>query len=158
MTNVNRDANPIAATLAAQGVANPDVPTLAAPRGHYSHVATGLGLVYVSGQLPLDARGEPRADLPLAEQAALALRNVEAALAAAGCGWTDVIKVTVYLAGVEHWPAFDAAYRRMLGDARPARAVVPVPALHYGVLAEVEAVALHPAAAQAPLSPPPVLR
>ncbi|WP_052511384.1 RidA family protein [Cupriavidus sp. HPC(L)] len=144
--------------MATQGVACPDVPALAKPRGHYSHVATGLGLVFVSGQLPLDAQGEPQPDLPLAEQAALALRNAEAALAAGGCGWKDVLKVTVYLAGVEHWPAFDAVYRQVLGDARPARAVVPVPALHYGVLAEVEAVAMHPAAAQALLSPPLVLR
>lgn len=126
-------------------VASPAVAGLAAPRGHYSHVATGGGLAFVSGQLPLDASGEPRADLPLGEQAALTLRNVDAALAAAGCGWRDVMKVTVYLAGVEHWPAFDQAYRQVLGDARPARAVVPVPALHYGVLVEVEAVALRPA-------------
>ncbi|MBO4123389.1 RidA family protein [Cupriavidus gilardii] len=140
MTNKHQGSRNTADT----GVAYPDVPTLATPRGHYSHVATGLGLVYVSGQLPLNAHGEPCADLPLADQAALALRNVEAALAAGGCAWRDVLKVTVYLAGVEHWPAFDAVYRQVLGDARPARAVVPVPALHYGVLVEVEAVAVHP--------------
>ena len=126
-------------------LALPTAAGLATPRGHYSHVAAGGGLAFVSGQLPLDAAGEPRADLPLDEQAALALGNVEAALAAAGCAWRDVMKVTVYLAGVEHWPAFDQAYRRILGDVRPARAVVPVPALHYGVLVEVEAVARRPA-------------
>ncbi len=150
MANMNRNAT----ATAGQGVACPDVPALATPRGHYSHVATGLGLVFVSGQLPLNAQGEPRADLPLADQAALALRNAEAALAAGGCGWKDVLKVTVYLAGVEHWPGFDAVYRQVLGNARPARAVVPVPALHYGVLVEVEVVAAHPAAVAAgPRSP-----
>lgn len=126
-------------------VAFPRVPDLAPPRGHYSHVATGGGYAFVSGQLPLDAAGVPQADLPLEEQAALALYNVEAALGSAGCSWCDVMKVTVYLAGVEHWPAFDKAYRQALGDVRPARAVVPVPALHYGVLVEIEAVALRPA-------------
>lgn len=120
----------------------PPVPGLAAPRGHYAHVGQGGGWVFVSGQLPLDQAGEPRVALPLEEQAELALANVEAALAAAGCGWGHVLKVTVYLAGVEHWPAFDAAYRRVLGRARPARAVVPVPALHHGALVEVEAIAL----------------
>ncbi|MFX7879326.1 RidA family protein, partial [Acinetobacter baumannii] len=54
-----------------------------------------------------------------------------------------------YLAGVQHWPAFDAVYRQVLGDARPARAVVPVPALHYGVRVEVAGVAAHPAAVAA---------
>ncbi len=158
MVDTNPNGAPNAAAIASERVTYPDVPALATPRGHYSHVATGLGLVFVSGQLPLNAQGEPRADLPLAEQAALALRNAGAALAAGGCGWKDVLKVTVYLAGVEHWPAFDAVYREVLGDARPARAVVPVPALHYGVLAEVEAVAVHPAAVQQRLSPPLVLR
>ncbi|WP_420993156.1 RidA family protein [Cupriavidus sp. 30B13] len=126
------------------GIVHPDVPALARPRGHYSHVTMARGLVFVSGQLPLDAQGEPRADLPLRGQAELALRNTQAALAAAGCGWHDVMKVTVYLAGVEHWGDFDKVYRHVLGDARPARAVVPVPALHYGLLAEIEAIALHP--------------
>lgn len=142
MDPLRRLVNAMATHSNDNSVTYPDVPALAAPRGHYSHVAIGGGLAFVSGQLPLDERGEPRADLSLADQATLALRNAQAALAAAGCGWQDVLKVTVYLAGVEHWPAFDAVYRQVLGEARPARAVVPVPALHYGVLVEVEAVAV----------------
>lgn len=122
----------------------PSVTGLAEPRGHYSHVAIGAGLAYVSGQLPLDETGAARPELPLADQARLALGNVQAALAAAGCDWSDVLKTTVYLADVAHWPAFDAIYREVLGDQRPARAVVPVPALHYGVLVEIEAVAVAP--------------
>ncbi len=129
----------------AASVLTPPVAGLATPRGHYSHVAVGAGMAYVSGQLPLDAQGLPQADLPLEAQARLALANVQAALAACACHWQDVLKVTVYLAGVEHWPQFDAVYREVLAAARPARAVVPVPALHYGVLVEIEAVAVLPA-------------
>lgn len=128
-----------------RAIHQPVVADLAQPRGHYSHVVSGGGTVYVSGQLPLDAQGVPQPALSLAGQTRLALHNVQAALAAAGCGWADVLKVTVYLAGVEHWAEFDALYRDVLGDHRPARAVVPVPALHYGVLVELEAVALLPA-------------
>lgn len=131
--------------MSAALVLTPAVAGLAAPRGHYSHVASGAGMAYVSGQLPLDAQGVPQADLSLEAQARLALANVQTALAACACGWHDVLKVTVYLAGVEHWPQFDAVYREALGKARPARAVVPVPALHYGVLVEIEAVAVLPA-------------
>ena len=128
-------------TRAPSSVLYPHVAGLAAPRGHYSHVAQGQGLVFVSGQLPLDAQGEPRAELSLQDQAQLALRNAETALAAAGCTWSDALKVTIYLAGVEHWKAFDEVYRQVLGAVKPARAVVPVPGLHYGLLVEIEVVA-----------------
>jgi enamine deaminase RidA (YjgF/YER057c/UK114 family) len=65
----------------------------------------------------------------------------EKILRAAGCGLDDVVQCTAYLAGVEHWPAFNSAYAGVFGDHRPARAVVPVPALHYGALVEVQLVA-----------------
>jgi enamine deaminase RidA (YjgF/YER057c/UK114 family) len=49
----------------------------------------------------------------------------------------------VYVTDMEtHWPAFDALYRAWIGDVRPARAVVPVPTLHYGLAVEIEATAL----------------
>lgn len=118
---------------------------LSRPAGHYSPVTTGAGLVFVSGQLPVDRDGKAHPDASLEAQAELTLDNVSRALRAAGCGWEDVLKVTVYLAGVEHWPAFNAVYARVLGEVRPARAIVPVPELHHGVLVEVEAVALAPA-------------
>ena len=49
--------------------------------------------------------------------------------------------MTVYVAGVQHWPAFDQVYAELLGSHRPARAVVPVPELHHGYLVEIEALA-----------------
>jgi enamine deaminase RidA (YjgF/YER057c/UK114 family) len=52
-----------------------------------------------------------------------------------------VLKVTVFLAGVEYWSKFNALYAEAFGEARPARSVVPVPALHYGCLIELEAIA-----------------
>jgi endoribonuclease L-PSP len=51
-------------------------------------------------------------------------------------------KLTAYLVGVEYWPAFNAIYAEVLGNHRPARAVVPVPALHHGYLIELEAIAV----------------
>ena len=50
-------------------------------------------------------------------------------------------RVTAYIVGVENWPRFNAVYAARLGDARPARTVVPVPELHYGYLVEIDAVA-----------------
>jgi enamine deaminase RidA (YjgF/YER057c/UK114 family) len=66
-------------------------------------------------------------------------------LRAAGCGFADVVQCTAYIVGVENWPAFNAAYARVFGSHKPARAVVPVAGLHYGFLVEVQLVAQRPA-------------
>lgn len=121
-------------------------PAVARPAGHYSHAVAHGDLIFVSGQLPIRPDGTPTADLPFEDQARQALANVLAILETAGAGPHDVLKVTVYVVGVRHWPSFDRLYGEAFGDARPARAVVPVPELHYGHLVEIEAVAVRPAA------------
>ena len=60
---------------------------------------------------------------------------------AGGSGPERVLKVNVYIVGIEHWPAFNRVYAELFGDAKPARAVVPVPELHFGYLVEVDAIA-----------------
>ena len=116
-------------------------PDAAAPGGHYSQAVAYGGVVYVSGQLPVRANGEHSADQPFEVQASIALDNLVAILAQAGLAPTDLLKVTIYVVGIEHWPAFDPLYARYLGEHRPARAVVPVPVLHHGYLIEIEAIA-----------------
>ena len=111
------------------------------PGGHYSHARRFGGLVFTSGQLPIRPDGSHTADLPFEEQARQALANVLATLHAAGAGPQDILKVTVYIAGVDLWPRFNAVYAEVMGEARPARTVVPVPELHYGYLVEVDAIA-----------------
>ncbi|MBY8949578.1 RidA family protein [Pseudomonas sp. SH10-3B] len=113
----------------------------APPGGHYSQAVAHGGVLYVSGQLPVRANGEHSAGQPFAVQASIALDNLVAILGEAGLGPRDLLKVTVYVVGIEHWPAFDQIYARYLGEHKPARAVVPVPVLHHGYLIEIEAVA-----------------
>jgi len=112
-----------------------------APAGHYSQAIEHQGLLYISGQLPVSADGTHNIGASFAEQAQIALNNLLAILNAAGGSAQSLIKVTVYVAGVKHWPAFDKVYAEMIGAHRPARAVVPVPELHHGYLVEIEAVA-----------------
>ncbi len=119
-----------------------DVPALAAPGGHYSHACTGAGLVFVSGQLPITPDGVRLVDAPFEAQAAQVLANVRQALLAAGTGVDRLVQVRVYVDDIAHWPAFDRLYRDWAGTARPARAVVPTGALHFGLKVEVEAVAV----------------
>jgi 2-iminobutanoate/2-iminopropanoate deaminase len=114
-------------------------PKVPAPAGHYSQAVEAAGLVFVSGVLP----GKP----PEAEKDSFE-RQVRASFAqcsnilnAAGCELSDVVQCTAYLVGVERWPEFNAIYAEIMGDHKPARAVVPVPELHYGFLIEIQLVA-----------------
>jgi 2-iminobutanoate/2-iminopropanoate deaminase len=111
------------------------------PAGHYSQAVCHGDLVFVSGQLPVTLDGKIAAEKSFEEQARLALANLLAIVTAAGSSPERVLKVTVFLAGVEYWPKFNAVYAQAFGDSRPARSVVPVPALHYGCLVEIEAIA-----------------
>jgi reactive intermediate/imine deaminase len=111
------------------------------PGGHYSPAVAFGDLVFVSGQLPVHPDGKHGPDLPFEAQARQVLDNLLAVLAAAGCAPERILKVTVYLAGIEQWPEFNRIYAEYFGEARPARAVVPVPELHFGYLVEVDAVA-----------------
>ena len=110
-------------------------------RGHYSQAMVHAGLVYVAGQLPI-VPGEPERQLAaFDDQARRVLDNVAAILAEAGSGLDLVVKATVYIADVAHWPAFNAIYAEKLGAHKPARTVVPVGALHYGYLVEMDVIA-----------------
>ena len=117
-------------------------PTLAPPGGHYSHAVTANGFVFVAGQLPIAADGTKLADAPFERQAQQVLTNIVAALVGAGTTVERLVQVRVYLTDIKTWPVFNAIYAEWIGSSRPARAVVPVPELHYGFKIEVEAVAL----------------
>jgi reactive intermediate/imine deaminase len=114
----------------------------AAPGGHYSHAVAAGGFVFVSGQLPIAPDGRKLADATFEEQTQQVLDNVAHALTAAGSGIAKLVQVRVYVTDIALWPQFNTLYAAWAGDARPARAVVPVPVLHYGFKVEVEAVAL----------------
>ena len=119
-----------------------DTNELARPGGHYSHAVRFGDLVFVSGQLGIRPDGSHTAHLPFEDQVHQALGNVLTALRSAGATAADVLKVTAYIVDVERWPRFNALYAEVMGDARPARTVVPVAQLHYGYLVEVDAIAV----------------
>jgi 2-iminobutanoate/2-iminopropanoate deaminase len=119
---------------------NPD--TMAAPGGHYSHAVTANGFVFIAGQLPIAPDGRKLSDAPFEQQAQQTLDNVAAALIAAGSAVDRLVQVRVYVTDIKLWPAFNAIYAQWIESSRPARAVVPVPQLHYGFKIEIEAVAL----------------
>ncbi|MBT1539004.1 RidA family protein [Ralstonia solanacearum] len=125
------------------GVRYVNAPTLRAPAGHYSHAVCANGFVFVAGQIPVTPDGRKLVDASFEEQVRQVLHNLDAVLAASGTDRARLVQVRVYVTDMEtHWPAFDALYRAWIGEVRPARAVVPVPTLHYGLAVEIEATAL----------------
>lgn len=111
------------------------------PKGHYSPGIEYNGLIFVSGQLPMDLETREPFTGSIEEQTELALRNVEAVLKEAGSGLPDVLQFTIYVSDVELWGKVNETYARVMGDHRPARAIVPVKDLHFGTKIEVQAVA-----------------
>ena len=118
-----------------------NTPNAPQPAGHYSQATVYNGLVFVAGQLGIDpASGEKKLG-SIEEQTELALNNVHAILQAAGSDWSRVLKMTVYVADINLWEAVNKVYARILGEHRPARAVIPTGPLHYGFLIEIDAIA-----------------
>ena len=119
-------------------ISTPNAPT---PAGHYSQATVYNGLVFVAGQLSIDPASGAHMTGTIEEQTEIALNNVLAILQAAGSDWSRVLKMTVYVADINLWDAVNKVYGRMLGEHRPARAVIPTGALHHGFLIEIDAVA-----------------
>lgn len=111
------------------------------PKGHYSPGVEHNGLIYVSGQLPMDLETRVPFTGSIEEQTELALRNVEAVLNAAGSDLDHVVQFTIYVSDMGLWGAVNAAYARVMGDHRPARAIVPVKDLHFNTKIEIQAIA-----------------
>ena len=131
-------------------ISTADAPT---PAGHYAQAVVHQGTVYISGQLPIDPRvGPPRSGEPLPDveqQTKQAIANLFAILAAAGTSPEHVLRCTVYVSSVDHWPQVNRTYAECFarhGHARPARTVVPTGPLHYGYDIEIDAIAALPPA------------
>lgn len=111
------------------------------PKGHYSPAVEHNGLIFVSGQLPINnATGEVETgDIEL--QTELALRNVETILIAANSDLNHVLQMTIYISEMELWDRVNEVYKRILGEHKPSRAIVPVKDLHFGTKIEIQAIA-----------------
>ena len=111
------------------------------PKGHYSPGIRHRGLIYVSGQLPMDLETREPFAGDIETQTELALRNVEAILNEAGSNLEHVLQMTIYISDIELWGKVNEVYARIMGDHRPARAIVPVKDLHFGTKIEIQAIA-----------------
>ena len=112
-----------------------------APAGHYSQAISHNGLVFVSGQLPLDPVSKQVVEGGIEPQLRQVMANINAILEASGSGLDNILKATIYIPDSSYWPEINRVYAECMGDHKPARAVIPCGDLHYGVLLEMEVIA-----------------
>lgn len=111
------------------------------PAGHYSQAVVHNGLVFVAGQLAIDPQTGERKLGSIEEQTEQALKNVGEILKAAGSDLKLVLKMTLFVTDIGLWERVNQVYSRVMGDHRPARAVIPTRDLHHGFLIEIDAIA-----------------
>lgn len=107
--------------------------------GHYSQCIEHQGILYISGQLPVEpaTRQIPEG---IEVQARLVLEKLDQILIAAGSSRNKVLQVRIYLSDIEMWDKVNRVYSHFFGEHKPVRCVVPVGKLHYGCLIELEAI------------------
>ena len=120
------------------------VPALAEPISHYTDAVRAGDLLFVSGCVPVDGEGK-LVPGDVVAQARQVFMNIGAVLEAAGAGFGDVVKVTVFLIDVDDRQAVNTVRQEVFGPARPSSTLVEVSRLAVpGALIEVEAVAAIP--------------
>jgi len=120
------------------------VQTDSAPKaiGPYSQAIKANGLVFASGQIPLDPTTMQIVEGGIREQTERVMNNLSAVLQAAGSSLDRVVKTTVFLADLADFADMNETYGRFFGEAPPARSTVQVSRLPRDVRVEIDLIAL----------------
>ena len=110
--------------------------------GPYSQAIVAAGVVYCSGQIPMDPATGALTGGDVGAQTRQVLTNLSAVLTAAGSSLSQVAKCTVFLKSMDDFGAMNEVYAEFFGDHRPARAAVEVSRLPKNVDVEIDAIAL----------------
>lgn len=109
------------------------------PKGHYSQAIVSNGLIFLSGLLPDVAASDLQDSFE--RQVRSVFERAQQILEVGNSSMDQVVQCTAYISDVALWPQFNEIYASIFGAHKPARAVVPVAALHYGFQVEVQIVA-----------------
>ena len=121
------------------------VESLAEPMSHFTDAVRAGGFLHVSGVIAVDAEGNLVGGDDVVAQTRQVLENMRAILEAGGCGFEDVVKVTVFLTNIDDRPLINPVRQGVFGASRPASTLVEVPRLAVeGAKVEIECVALVP--------------
>ena len=119
--------------------------TVMPPQGGYSQGIQAGDLIFVAGQVGVDAHGKPTGDAGMAAQTRQTIANIVAVLAEAGATLADVVSATVYVKDLSEYEVFDQVWQECFGTHRPARATVKAELVHPALLVEIQAIAVRPA-------------
>lgn len=108
--------------------------------GPYSHAVIAAGLLFCSGQIPLDPESGEIVGDTAAEQATRSLKNLEAVCAEAGTTLARAVRLTIYTTELERFAEINEAYEAFFPSEHPARAAVGVAALPKGARVEIDAI------------------
>jgi 2-iminobutanoate/2-iminopropanoate deaminase len=110
--------------------------------GPYNQAIEANGLVFVSGQIPLNPENGEIAGDSIESQTRQVLKNIIAVLAAAGCNLSHVVKTTCYLKSMDNFTSMNDVYAEYFTENQPARAAIEVSRLPKDVLIEIDAIAV----------------
>ena len=110
--------------------------------GPYSQAVKTNGMVFCSGQIPIDVATGEFVSEDVAEQTEQVLKNLSAVLEAAGTSLNNVVKTTVFLADMSDFAAMNEVYAKYFSDNKPARATVQAAGLPRGARVEIECIAV----------------
>jgi 2-iminobutanoate/2-iminopropanoate deaminase len=111
--------------------------------GPYSQGIVADGLLFTAGQAALDPTSGALVEGGIEPETERVMSNLTAVLDAAGCGWDDVLKTTIFLVDMGDFATVNAIYGRFVSDPPPARSTVGVAALPKGARVEIEVIARH---------------
>ena len=112
--------------------------------GPYSQAIEANGMIFASGQIPIDPATGQFVEGGIQEQTRQALTNARNILQAAGTDMENVIKTTVYLGDINNFAAMNEVYAQFFTEPFPARSAVAVKDLPKGALVEIEVLAIKP--------------
>jgi 2-iminobutanoate/2-iminopropanoate deaminase len=108
--------------------------------GPYNHAVKSGGLLFCSGQVPLDPGTGKLVEGSIGDQTRRCLENLAIVAAAAGASLDDAVRMGVYVTDMGSFPEVNAAYATFFGDAPPARSTIGVASLPLGARVEIDAV------------------
>jgi 2-iminobutanoate/2-iminopropanoate deaminase len=112
--------------------------------GPYSHAVKSGGLLFCSGQVPLDPATGTLVEGTIGDQTRRCLENLQAVCAAAGASLDDAVRMGIYVTDMSTFAQVNEAYGSFFGDAPPARSTVGVAALPLGAQVEIDAIVALP--------------
>jgi len=110
--------------------------------GPYSQAVECNGMVFLSGQVPINPATGSLVEGDITEQTTQVLKNIEAILAEAGLTFSNIVKTTCFLTDLTNFQAFNAVYATCFTEKQPARSTIEVSKLPLGAMVEIECIAI----------------